>query len=187
MTILKINMYGESWMLKKFECSNEDLASCRMEAEKKKLTITQALLDPFFYYNLKNSCIPSLEHLPGSKTLGLLDTPKNQIEILLDGKNIKKLKIEDVANQLLLFPLYGTKTIEISQINEPGIYIEQLAVGHIGSYELKIDNFSIENICFHLVKYREQLLFHYPTYQNKTFLFRKKSTLITYQNSFEVL
>lgn len=48
-----------------------------MEAEKNKLTITQAVLDPFFYYNLKNSCIPSLKHLPGSKTLGLLNTPKN--------------------------------------------------------------------------------------------------------------
>ncbi|MCC9063618.1 hypothetical protein [Flavobacterium piscisymbiosum] len=152
-----------------------------------KTSLTKALLDPFFYYNLKNSCIPSLEHLPGSKTLGLLDTPKNQIEILLDGKKLKKLKIEDIANQFLLFPLYETNMIHKTEIIESGIYIEQLSIGHIGSYELKIDNFSIENICFHLVKYRDQLLFHYPTYQNKTFLFRKKSTLITYQNSFEVL
>src|SRR6218665_1476716 len=145
MPILKINTYGESWMLKKFECSNEDLASCRTEAEKNKLTISQALLDPFFYYNLKNSSIPSLEHLPGSKTMGLLNTPKNKIEIMLDGKNIKKLQIEDVTNQLLLFPLYDTKPTEISKINQPGIYIEQLAIGHLGSFELKIDHFSIEN------------------------------------------
>lgn len=187
MPILKINLHGESGMLKKFECSPEELKECRQLAKKMKLSIVEALVDPFFYYNLKNTSIPSLEHLPGEKTIGLLNTSKNQIEIMLDGKKIKKLKIKELINQLLLFPLYDVKTIEKSENIKPGIYIEQQAIGYIGSYELKIENFSIENICFHLVKYREKLLFQYPTYQNKTFVFRKKSTLITYQNSFEIL
>lgn len=187
MPILKINLHGESWMLKKFECSDEDFLACLMQAEKMKLTITEALLDPFFYYNLKKSSIPSLENLPGTKTTGLLNTPKNQIEITLDGKRIKKLKIQNLTDQLLLFPLYKSTIIDTTGINEPGIYFEQQAIGYIGSYELKIENFSIEDICFHLIKHHKQLLFYYPTYQNKIFRFKKKSTLITYQNCFEVL
>lgn len=187
MAILKINLYGESWMLKKFKCSHEELLESRQLAKKMKLTLGEALLNPFFYYNLRNPSIASLEHLPGEKINALANTSKNQIEILVDGKKIKKLQIKDLTNQLSLFPLYNTKTLEISEINEPGIYIEQKAIGFVASYELKIDNFSIENICFHLVEYCEQILFSYPTYKNKNFLLRKKSTLVTYQNSFEIL
>ena len=52
MQTLKINLHGESWTLKKFECSEEDLNDCMKVAAKMKLPLVKALLDPFFYYYL---------------------------------------------------------------------------------------------------------------------------------------
>ena len=71
MQTLKINFHGESWTIKKFECSEEDLDECLNVAAKMKLTLKEALLNPFFYYNLRLPKLPSLENLPGKKIEGL--------------------------------------------------------------------------------------------------------------------
>lgn len=36
MKTLKINFHGESWMLKKFECNDENLNECSKLADKRK-------------------------------------------------------------------------------------------------------------------------------------------------------
>lgn len=152
-----------------------------------KLPLKEALLNPFFYYNLKNPSIPSVEHLPGKKWSGLLDTAKNQIEILLDGKKIEKLHFKDLDDGLLLFQLYNIHKTEIINDYSPGIYVEQKAIGFVASYEIKMDNFNIDNLQFNLLQFNDKQLLQQPTYQNKIFRFRKKETLLTYQNSFEIL
>ena len=119
MHLLKINLHGESWTLKKFECSEEDLRECLKVAAKMKVPLVKAVLDPFFYYYLKIPTIPSVEHLPGKKWTGLLNTPKNQIEIILDGKKISKLHIKDLNQEQLLFPLYNLKKTEIKEDYNP--------------------------------------------------------------------
>jgi hypothetical protein len=186
MSLLKINLHGESWMLKKFECKDDDLTECCNVARKTNLSITEALLDPFFYYNLKNPAIPSLEHLPGTKKMGLLNSHKNQIEILVDGKKVKKLKIKDLIDQSFLFPLYNIHIVKIPEYKDHGIFIEQRAIGYVGSFEIKIAKFSVENLQFELFKYSDKLILDNITYQNKNMLFKKKATLLTYQNCFEI-
>ena len=119
MQTLKINHHGESWTLKKFECSEVDLNECLKVAAKMKVPLVKAVLDPFFYYYLKIPTIPSVEHLPGKKWTGLLNTPKNQIEIILDGKKISKLHIKDLNQEQLLFPLYNLKKTEIKEDYNP--------------------------------------------------------------------
>ncbi|MGO4818757.1 hypothetical protein [Flavobacterium sp. W22_SRS_FP1] len=42
---------------------------------------------------LKIPAIASTKHLPGTKWSGLLNSPKNQIEIWYDGRKIRKLSI----------------------------------------------------------------------------------------------
>ena len=116
-----------------------------------------------------------------------MNTPKNQIEIVLDGKRIKKLQIKDLSQEQLLFPLYNIHKTEIIEEYSPGIYIEQKAIGFIASYEIKLDNFSIDDLQFNLVQFKDNLLLQKPAYQNKKILFRKKETLLIYQNSFEIL
>ena len=187
MQTLKINLHGESWTLKKFECSEEDLNACMKLAVKMKLPLIKAILDPFFYFNLKLPSVPSVENLPGIKISGLLNTPKNQIEILLDGKKIKKLHIKDLIQEQLLFPLYNIHKTEINEEYSPGIYVEQKAIGFIASYEIKLDHFTIDDLQFHLFQFNDQQLWQKPTYQNKKVHFRRKETLLIYQNSFEIL
>jgi hypothetical protein len=183
---LKINLHGESLTLKKFQCSEDDLTECIKVAARMKVSLAEALLDPFFYYNLKIHSIPSLEHLPGTKISGLLNSPKNQIEILVDGEKIKKLHFKDLNHELLLFPLYNIHKTEIVEDFSPGIYVEQKAIGFIGSYEIKLENFSIDDLQFNLMHFNDKQLLQPPSYQNKSFRFRKKETLLIYQNSFEV-
>ena len=119
MHLLKINHHGESWTLKKFECSEVDLNECLKVAAKMKVPLVKAVLDPFFYYYLKIPTIQSVEHLPGKKWTGLLNTPKNQIEIILDGKKINKLRIKDLNQEQLLFPLYNLQKTEIKEDYNP--------------------------------------------------------------------
>ena len=186
MQTLKINLHGESWTLKKFECSEKDLTECLKVAAKMKRPLAKALLDPFFYYYLKIPTIPSVEHLPGKKWTGLLNTPKNQIEIVLDGKKIIKLHIKDLNQDQLLFPLYNIHKTEITENYSPGIYVEQKAIGFIASYEIKVESFTIDELQFRLLQLNDKQLLQKPDYQNKKVLFRKKETLLIYQNSFEV-
>lgn len=186
MQTLKINLHGESWTVKKFECNEEDLNACLKVAAKMKVPLVKALLDPFFYYFLKLPSVPSVENLPGNKISGLLNSPKNQIEILLDGKKIKKLHIKDLNQEQLLFPLYNIHKTEITENYSPGIYVEQKAIGFIASYEIKLDGFTIDDLEFNLVQFNDKQLLQQPNYQNKKLLFRRKETLLIYQNSFEV-
>lgn len=183
---LKINFHGESWTLKKLECDDDDLKECMKVAARMKLPLEKALLDPFFYYYLKIPAIASTEHLPGTKWSGLLDSPKNQIEIWYDGKKIKKLHIADIDQNLLLFPIYNKNKIEINKEYSPGIYVEQHAIGFVGSYELNIESFNLEDLHFHLLQFNDKLLLQPPTYSNQNLRFRKKESLLIYQNGFEV-
>ena len=187
MHVLKINLHGESWTLKKFECCEDDLTVCLKVAAKMKVPLVKAVLDPFFYYYLKIPTIQSVEHLPGKKWSGLLNTHKNQIEIVLDGKRVTKLNIKDLNQEQLLFPLYNLHKTEITENYSPGIYVEQNAIGFIASYEIKVDNFILDELQFHLLQFNDKQLLQKPNYQNKKVLFRKKETLLIYQNSFEIL
>jgi hypothetical protein len=187
MQTLKINLHGESWMLKKFECNDESLKECSKVEDKMKVPLFKALVDPFFYYNLKIPSIPSVEHLPGKMWTALLNTPRNQIEILLDGKKLKKLHFNDLNQEQLLFPLYSTHKTEITEQYIPGIYIEQKAIRFIASYEIKMEALTIEKLKFKLLQFNDKQLLQNPSYQNRKVIFRKKETLLIYQNSFEIL
>ena len=184
---LKINFHGESWTLKKFKCNDDDFKECLKVAARMKLSLSKALLDPFFYYYLKIPAIASTEHLPGEKWAGLLNSPKNQIEIWYDGKKIKKLYIADIDQDLLLLPLYNKIKTEIKEEHRPGIYVEQQAIGFVGSYELNVEAFNLEDLHFHLLQFNDKLLLQPPTYANQKLRFKKKETLLIYQNGFEIV
>jgi hypothetical protein len=183
---LKINLYGESWTLKKFKCSPTDFDLCLAVAKKMKLRLEEALLSPFFYYNLKLPNIPSLDYLPGKKISGLLNTPSNQIEIWHKGARIKKLNLSNFNQENLLFPLYNIDKIEIDYKFEPGIYVEQKAFGLVASYEATVENFNIENLKFRLLELTDKTLLQKITYDNQELKLMKKDVLVRYQNGFQI-
>jgi hypothetical protein len=181
---LKINLFGEQWTLHKVFLNTIEKEYFDNIASRLKLPLYKALLDPFFYYYLRLSSIPSLDKLTTEKIVGLLNSNKNQIEIWLDGKKIHKLKFEELNQDQYLFPVYNTKKSIIDNTNIPGIYIEQKEIGFIGSYEFKIENFILENLQFNLIELNNQLLLQNVTYPNCKTIFKKKETVINYQNSY---
>jgi hypothetical protein len=115
-----------------------------------------------------------------------MNTNKNQIEIWLEGKKILKLKLDELNQDQYLFPLYNIKKSVYNNRNNSGIYIEQKEIGFIGSYEFKIEKFEMADLQFDFLEINNQLLLKSVNYPNCNRVFRKKETLITYQNSFVI-
>lgn len=183
---LKINLFGELWTLKKVVLNPMEQEYYELIAARIKQPLHLALLDPFFYYHLKLNSIDSLEKLPCETMSGLMNTPKNQIEIWLDGKKILKLKLDELNQDQYLIALYNTKVAMVNRSGKEGIFIEQKEIGYIGSYEFKTEKFDIADLQFDLIELNNQLLLNKIIYPNSKTIFKKKDTLITYQNSFVI-
>ena len=183
---LSIKLLGEVFSIKKLRLNSLEQEYYNSIATRLKLPLHQALLDPFFYFHLKLKSVDSLEKLPCEEVSGLMDTPKNQIEIWLDGKKIHKLKLEELNQDQYLFPLYNTDKSIIENTFKEGVYIEQKEIGFIGSYEFKTPKFDIADLQFELIELNNQLLLQNVAYPNCKSVFKKKETLITYQNSFVI-
>lgn len=180
---LKINVFGELFTLKRVVLNPMEQDYYELIAARINQPLHQAVLDPFFYFYLKLNAVDCLDKLPCEEVSGLMNTQKNQIEIWLDGKKIHKLKLDELNQDQYLFPLYNTKTTFVTNDKE-GIYIEQKEIGFIGSYEFKIEDFKLENLQFGLLILNDQLLLQSVNYNNSKAIFKKKETLITYQNSY---
>jgi hypothetical protein len=183
---LKINLFGEVWKLKQLVISVELLKTFEETARIMKQPLIKVMIDPFFYYYLKSNTIQTIEDLQGKSIERLINSTKNQIEIWYKNKKVQKLKINDLNDELLLFPLYKT-TIhnEIISLVE-GIYIEQKEIGLMGSYEIHTDNFNIDDLEFQLVQTKEGVFLINLLYKNQVLVCKKKDTLITFQNCFEI-
>lgn len=186
MQTLKLNLFGELFSLKRVNLNPMEQEYFEQIASRLNLPLHQALLDPFFYFHLKLNAIPSLDKLPSEMISGLMDTPKNQIEIWLDGKKILKLKLDELNQNQYLIPIYNTKISTVNSSQNHGIFVEQKGIGFIGSYEFKTEKFEISDLQFNLIELNNQLLLQNVTYPNCNIVFRKKETLITYQNSFVI-
>ena len=183
---LKINLLGEAWKLKQLVLSTELLHTFKEVAMRMKQPLREALIDPFFYYYLKNKTIQSINDLQGNCLEGLINSPKNQIEIWYKNKKVQKLKINDLKEELLLFPLYNTTTQKTNLNLENGIYIEQKEIGLIGTFEIYTDNFNIDDLEFQLLQTNEQTILEKLVYKNQVLGCKKKDSLITFQNCFEI-
>ena len=183
---LRINVFGELFTLKRVVLNQMEQDYYELIANRINQPLHQAVLDPFFYYHLKLNSVDSLEKLPCEKVSGLMNTNKNQIEIWLDGKKTLKIKLDELNQDQYLIPLYNTKIAMVNSSNKQGIFIEQKAIGFIGSYEFKTAKFDIADLQFNLLELNNQLLLQNVTYPNCNSVFRKKETLITYQNSFVI-
>lgn len=182
---LRINVFGELFTLKRVVLNQMEQEYYELIATRIKQPLHQAVLDPFFYYHLKLNSVDSLEKLPCEMVSGLMNTPKNQIEIWLDGKKILKIKLDELNQDQYLIPLYNTNKSIIENTYKLGIYIEQKEIGFIGSYEFNIEKFELENLQFELVVLNDQVLLQNIKYRNYNTRFKREETLITYQNSYE--
>lgn len=183
---LKINLFGEAWTLKRISISNEQKNDWEKIALKMNQSLCQAIIDPYFYYLLNEDTIQSMNDLVSIEIGGLINNQKNQIEIWYKNRKVQKLKINDLQEELLLFPLYNTSVSRINPDYETGIYIEQKEIGLIGSYEIRMNDFNINNLEFHLLEVDGMIILKNLKYQNQNLKSVKSDALITFQNGFEV-
>ncbi|WP_124019499.1 hypothetical protein [Flavobacterium laiguense] len=183
---LKINLFGEVWKLKQLLLPLELLKTFEETASRMKQPLIEVIIDPFFYHYLKSKTIQSVEDLQGKSIERLINSTKNQIEIWYKNKKVQKLKINDLKEELLLFPLYNTTIHNKNSSLEDGIYIEQKEIGLVGSFEINTDDFNINNLEFQLVQTKEDIFLINLMYKNQALVCKKKDTLITFQNCFEI-
>jgi hypothetical protein len=154
---LKINLYGESWRLKKLQL-DEELANKLIGAfSALKISIGQALLDLEFYDYLNHPSLKGVEDLQFDEVGGLLNGRKSLVEIWFNGKKVQKLNLDTLFRPNTLFSLYNTRIFDIKKENlEPGIYLVENEIGLIACYELAIENFEIDKLCFNLLTFQSE-------------------------------
>lgn len=183
---LKINLYGEAWKLNQLLLTEDQKIKFEVVAQRMKQPLEEVIIDPYFYYLLKSKAILSAEDLAVNCIEGLLNTSKNQIEIWYRNRKVQKLKCNDLKEELVLFPLYNTTIQKMKPCLEKGLYVEQKEIGLVGSFEIKTDNFNIDDLEFQLLRSNKPLLLKGLVYNNQVLKSKKKDTLITFQNSFEI-
>jgi hypothetical protein len=144
--------------------------------------ITPPRIVPFLFCAIISNFKPAVNCIEG-----LLKTPKNQIEIWYKNRKVQKLKCNDLKEELALFPLYKITIQEMKPYLEKGFYVEQKEIGLIGSFEIMTDNFNIDDLDFQLLQLNDHLLLKGLVYNNQVLKSKKKDTLITFQNSFEII
>lgn len=184
---LKINLYGENSIVKKIDLKKEDLDLFNSIARKIHQPLHQALVDPFFYHVLNISNIQCLEDLTSIHWEGLINNQKNQIEIWFRNKKIQKLNINSLQEELLLFPLFNTSRTPVLDIFESGIYTEQREIGLIGSYEISIADFNIDDLVFETTDFKNIIHLCGLKYDGNVFVKKGKDSLVTFQNGFEII
>jgi hypothetical protein len=184
---LKINFLGTGIEIKRILLPEEIMVQWEGLINPKK-TITDALIDPFFYYKLKDKKYTNLEDLPSEKCSGIINAPKSQIEFWFNRKKVYKLNTLELFNENVLFPLFNIDTIQYPFISTKGIYILQYEIGTIGTYELLVnsDTLNIDDFTFEVDSSQNATFIKNIKYQNQNLEFVKKDTMINYQLGFEV-
>jgi len=122
---LKINLFGEWWVLMKLELSPIEQEYFTQIANRLQLPLYQAFLDPFFYHHLRLNSIPNLDKLPCKKVGGLLGTTNHQVEVWIDGKKSQKIfQTNHFSIDNLAFSLLQTNhQLLLEAISYPNCYV----------------------------------------------------------------
>ena len=187
MNKLKINLLGTGVEIKRILLPETVLVQWK-ELINPKRAITNALLDPFFYYKLKDKKYNSVEDLPSEKCSGIINHPKSQIEFWFNRKKVSKVNTFELFNENLLFPLFNLEKTSTSFVDKNGIYILQNEIGTIGTYELIIDSdtLTIDDFIFEIDSSQNATFIKNIRYKNQNLECVKKDTMVTYQIGFEI-
>lgn len=184
---IKINIFGEGIEIRRLYLPIETITDWKEFAARKQSSLSEKLLDPFFFYDLKHPIYSSLEAVPAQSISGMLDNPKNQLEIWFDRKKVMKWNASDLFNEMLLFPLFQIQKTVLEEEFQSGIIIQQRERGQLAMLELNIEKERL-NIDDMLFTIKSGLGFNFLTditYRCTALKFIKKETLITSQSVFE--
>lgn len=184
---IKINIFGEGIEIKRLNLPDDIIADWKERAERKQSSLCDKIIDPFFFYGLKHPLYTSLDDIPFQSISGMLDSPKNQLEIWFDRKKVMKWYASELFNEMVLFPLFQIRKEILADEFQSGIIIQQRERGLLATLELYVEEKSL-NLDDILFTIKSGLGFNFLTditHKGSAFKFIKKDTLITSQLAFE--
>ena len=187
---IRINTFGEGIEIRQLCLDSETREHWMAIAAKKNRLLTDLVLDPFFYYGLKDKKIKMLSDIDANLISGMQNTSKSQIEIWFKRRKVLKIQSHELFNEVLLFPLFqiDKQASFISDNLENGIYVIQKTIGLLRSEWLEVEckQLHIDDFVFTVDNYQKEHFLTDITYQNQKLSFKKSDTIITYQTAFEI-
>ncbi|MEO5790199.1 hypothetical protein [Gelidibacter sp.] len=187
---IKINTFGEGIEIRQLHLDVETYQHWSIIAAKRNRVLTDLVLDPFFYYGLKDKKIKGLSDIDATLISGMLNTSKSQIEIWFKRRKVLKLQSNELFNGMVLFPLFQVENNVsfLSKELENGIYVIQKTIGLLRSEHLEVtsERLNVDDFTFAIANYQTEQFLTDITYQNQKLKFKKSDTIITYQTAFEV-
>lgn len=150
-------------------------------AKRMNCTFEMALIDPFFYHNLKLSKYQSYNDLNGKAFFGLDVTSYHQIEVFVDGMKKQKFSYFELNPNNLLFPLYPSK-IDFPILSKNEIIIRSKEKGSV-NYVFPIEEEQLleEQVLFGLIELNNELLISKVVTNNNPVLINRSDTVIIEQ------
>ena len=187
---IRINTFGEGIEIRQLCLDSETREHWMAIAAKKNRLLTDLVLDPFFYYGLKDKKIKMLTDIDANLISGMQNTSKSQIEIWFKRRKVLKIQSHELFNEVVLFPLFqiDKQASFISDNLENGIYVIQKTIGLLRSEWLEVEckQLHIDDFVFTVDNYQKEHFLTDITYQNQKLSFKKSDTIITYQTAFEI-
>jgi hypothetical protein len=144
------------------------------------VSLSDALIDPYFYHILRLEKYQSYLDLKGSRYFGLDIHSFHQIELFVNGHKKQKFSYFDLNPENVLFPLYNTNIISAQIFLESPLLIRTKEKGRV-SYSFQIESKSpLDDIfSFELMMLDENLLISsVNAYQKQLSLKRTDTVLI---------
>ena len=187
---IRINTFGEGIEIRQLCLDSETREHWMAIAAKKNRLLTDLVLDPFFYYGLKDKKIKMLSDIDANLISGMQNTSKSQIEIWFKRRKVLKIQSHELFNEVVLFPLFqiDKQASFISDNLENGLYVIQKTIGLLRSEWLEVEckQLHIDDFVFTVDNYQKEHFLTDITYQNQKLSFKKSDTIITYQTAFEI-
>lgn len=184
---LKVNLFGESYAVHMLALNSEQLSDFKETAKQLSEPLEEAIFNASFFMKLNNPKICSISDVNKKSFNGLVDNYKSQIEIKYGRKLIAKFPLHDLFEPTTLFPLFNTQIYKECHENLPrGLYMEEIEIGLVGTYEVEVGSFEIERLEFHLVKFKDYKLLHKISYKETFLPLIKSDTLIIRQIGFTI-
>ena len=150
-------------------------------AKRMNCTFEMALIDPFFYHNLKLSKYQSYNDLNGKVFFGLDVNAFHQIEVFVDGMKKQKFSYFELNPNNLLFPLYPSK-IDFPVLSKNEIIIRSKEKGSVNYvFTISEEQLLEEQVLFGLIELNNELLISKVVTNNNPVLINRSDTVIIEQ------
>ena len=178
---IKIQLIGSFVYYKVVVLDTIELEYFSAVAKRMNCTLEMALIDPFFYHNLKLSKYQSYNDLNGKAFFGLDVTSYHQIEVFVDGHKKQKFSYFDLNPNNLLFPLYPSK-IDFPILSKNEIIIRSKEKGSVNYvFTISEEQLLEEQVLFGLIELNNEFLISKVVTNNNPVLINRSDTVIIEQ------